>query len=39
MYYCGLRPEEAVMLRTAGLRLPADNDEWGGRYSSPPPLR
>ena len=29
MYYCGLRPEEAVMLRAADLRLPADNDEWG----------
>jgi integrase len=28
MYYCGLRPEEAVMLRTADLRLPAD-DRWG----------
>ncbi len=28
MYYCGLRPEEAVMLRTADLRLPAD-DGWG----------
>jgi integrase len=28
MYYCGLRPEEAVMLRTADLLLPAD-DGWG----------
>lgn len=28
MYYCGLRPEEAVMLHTADLRLPAD-DRWG----------
>lgn len=29
MYYCGLRPEEAVMLHMADLRLPADDDEWG----------
>ena len=28
MYYCGLRPEEAVMLRAADLRLPADGG-WG----------
>ena len=28
MYYCGLRPEEAVVLRAADLRLSAD-DEWG----------
>ncbi len=28
MYYCGLRPEEAVMLRTADLRLPPDGT-WG----------
>jgi integrase len=28
MYYCGLRPEEAVMLRTADLRLPVDGG-WG----------
>jgi hypothetical protein len=28
MYYCGLRPEEAVMLRTADLHLPADGG-WG----------
>jgi hypothetical protein len=27
MYYCGQRPEEAVMLREADLRLPAD-DGW-----------
>ena len=28
MYYCGLRPEEAVMLGTADLSLPVD-DGWG----------
>jgi integrase len=28
MYYCGLRPEEAIMLRATDLRLPAD-DGWG----------
>ena len=28
MYYCGLRPEEAVMLGAADLSLPAD-DGWG----------
>jgi len=28
MYYCGLRAEEAIMLRTADLRLPADGG-WG----------
>jgi site-specific recombinase XerD len=28
MYYCGLRPEEAVMLRTPDLRLPGEGG-WG----------
>jgi integrase len=34
MYYCGLRPEEAVMLRTADLRLPADGG-WGEMHVLP----
>jgi site-specific recombinase XerD len=29
MYYRGLRPEGAAMLRMADLRLRADKDEWG----------
>ena len=33
MYYCGLRPEEAVMLRVADMRLP-DDDGWGELHIS-----
>jgi integrase len=33
MYYCGLRPEEAVMLRAADLHLPADGG-WGELHVS-----